>query len=1407
MTSRDIETNTYRLTTLAVSELKGKQFIVPSYQRGYRWEADQVRALLEDLDVFEKNAQPGQFYCLQPLVVSGDAKDGTPWEVVDGQQRLTTLYLILRELNNGTESFQIRYERHSEDLHGLLNNEGNSPKTPDLFFLRSAQKEIKKWLEEGPARHADFGRSLRHETGACAKFIWQQVAAHKEAIRSFIRLNGGKIKLRDAELIRALFLMQRSGGSGADRQRIALRWDEMERRLQDPEFWAFLCGDKSTPDCRIEWLLRLTAPKHCSDSNSKEHAVFEWFQQELEERSPEHVWAEVDAQFSILEEWFEDNTLYHLTGFLIRHSNSRVRELIDLAARCSKDHFRRSLKNKIREAVFKNCTSDSALETFIDKLQYGNSEIKTVLLLLNLATLERDQTQTVRFSFHKYQIQAWDIEHIHATASRQPKDKPEFQSAFGSLIDYYERRDCREQCQDIQGILEKIDQVTVEALRESYEKFIKEFIKGDAFGDSDHIGNLTLLDAGTNRGFGNVPFALKRDWILQLDPSQRYILPCTLNVFTKTYSKDPAYLLHWTESDASDYQASLKQTLTAFFADSWESTSNATPMASASSNAKKESPVLAQAQLQGNKVQGIEAQVIRASFLDLFVQTHFSSVEIPLIQRDYAQGRVTAERVRTAFLHAIRDSLSKPEPLHLDFVYGEVHKGRFQPIDGQQRLTTLFLLHWFLANQADQMGDFRGRMRDANGQPKFRYAVRQSSQLFFNHLLDLSVSQANQKILSDIIRNQPWFRAKWRHDPTIAGALVMIDAMVVVFKDADVGSLYARLTSSKDSPISLEVLDLGSVGQAEEIYIKMNARGKELTGFERFKAWLMDVHEELDWPVGADLPHQWKLLLDGPWLDLFWHFSRDRKTPAEQASMAFLRTFLALAVNFRASTDIQWDPTWLQQANTDDPATWKGLVTRDGLTAVFEHFECLSARGNGTPELKALRARLLHGPAAPFDGKCLLLPFFEEPNANLTLKHRLWLHATCLGMKAKWSEASQAENHWYRVVRNLLEHSTLTSESFGKAVSALGKLFQIASSAGSILRALSDIEMKLEVLNREQLNEEIRKAKLILAENHGREWERAIPEAETQAAFHGQIELLLPETDDFSKFTHRSSIAKRLWNNEGSRVGRGDLLLVRAILARCDDLNLASQDRIHLTDSIANWRTELGRQNGWSQFRDGTRKILDELPQLGDIESFLREIIRKGPVSAETWRRNLIDHGHKLMKGSRGKIQNYRGHGVFVYRLDNSTEGDILIDQRATLRNHMIRQLLDTKGWSFLSGAEDWRQVQIDKDLVFYRGHHIPVRKSFPGRDTQDPPTVQCTFEYAKLTFRVLLEPNANLVEIAYPSDDSFQTLRQSLRDRLLNMENESKELMAAVEELMEVCVTLPELKPDDRASRDSISQ
>lgn len=307
---------THVLTTKSVRELSGKQFFIPNYQRGYRWESEQVTALLNDLAAFKAKHREGTFYCLQPLVVYN--KSGIWWDVVDGQQRLTTLFLISRELEGEIEPFHIKYERHDtnlEDLLRMLEQPGSKVALPDLHYIREATKAIQSWKE------VDNNRNLltRHDI-AQARFIWYSVESTKEAMHSFSRLNGGKIKLKDAELIRAA-LVQRAGQNEADRHRIALRWDDMERRLQDPEFWAFLTHEKTTLDCRIDWLLRLTAREDRNTKGKSERAVFDWFLKELINQNPAQVWEKIESCFATLEEWFEDNRLFHLVGFLTQGGN------------------------------------------------------------------------------------------------------------------------------------------------------------------------------------------------------------------------------------------------------------------------------------------------------------------------------------------------------------------------------------------------------------------------------------------------------------------------------------------------------------------------------------------------------------------------------------------------------------------------------------------------------------------------------------------------------------------------------------------------------------------------------------------------------------------------------------------------------------------------------------------------------------------------------------------------------------------------------------------------------------------------------------------------------------------------------------------------------------------------------
>lgn len=199
---------------------------------------------------------------------------------------------------------------------------------------------------------------------------------------------------------------------------------------------------------------------------------------------------------------------------------------------------------------------------------------------------------------------------------------------------------------------------------------------------------------------------------------------------------------------------------------------------------------------------------------------------IPKIQRDYAQGRKNSDinRVRERFLDSLHEAIIK-EPITLDFVYGDIKDGEMVPLDGQQRLTTLFLIHWYAAKKEHIPPE------DYSFLKNFSYETRYSARDFCIDLL--KYEPFFEKKISEEIINQVWFPLNWKKEPTISSMLVMIDAINEKFKD--IPNIWDRL---KNGAISFYFLPIKDMGLTDEIYIRMNSRGKPLTQFEHFKAEL-----------------------------------------------------------------------------------------------------------------------------------------------------------------------------------------------------------------------------------------------------------------------------------------------------------------------------------------------------------------------------------------------------------------------------------------------------------------------------------------------------------------------------------------------------------------------------------------
>lgn len=238
-------------------------------------------------------------------------------------------------------------------------------------------------------------------------------------------------------------------------------------------------------------------------------------------------------------------------------------------------------------------------------------------------------------------------------------------------------------------------------------------------------------------------------------------------------------------------------------------------------------------------------------------------IEIPLIQRDYAQGRDGAmvERIRTSFIDVLHSALIGHGRVSLDFVFGDVEDGTLRPLDGQQRLTTLFLLHWYLAFRGEQVSQ-------AVGWKRFSYTTRASARLFCERLVESRPPPTVEKLSAWLI-DQSWYLHTWLHDPTVQSMLVMLDALHARFRGDDCLAAWERLVNAREPAISFHLLLLtGQMDLNEDAYIKMNSRGKPLTPFETFKGQFEQLLENSH----PERSMEFALKVDDVWSDIFWRY-------------------------------------------------------------------------------------------------------------------------------------------------------------------------------------------------------------------------------------------------------------------------------------------------------------------------------------------------------------------------------------------------------------------------------------------------------------------------------------------------------------------------------------------------------
>ena len=571
------------------------RFWIPAYQRGYRWKTLQVNQLLNDIWKFAKNSEDGpkdEFYCLQPIVVK--MQQNRRIEVIDGQQRLTTIYILLPYLKDimtilGKSSFEIYYETRGDANESFLSEIDikRCNENIDFFHMCKAYAAITKWFSDrdGMDRFT-FLHTLLKRKGRNVKVIWYQLSPRENSVEAFIRLNVGKIPLTDDELIRALFLRNNSDSEGKSLQlRIAYEWDQLEKSLQSDSFWYFLSNEAAPSQNRIGFIFDIVARAYGLPPGTEHDAyrIFYAFEQKIIKKGsrPESVWLEIKKVFMTLEEWYEDRTLYHIIGFLIQQGIS-ISELREMSQGCTKSNFENKLRQKIfyRVIVQKNMSDLNANElgdcisNRLEELTYGpdSKRIKDLLILFNVATLLENEKSTLRFSFDNFKKEeGWDIEHIRSIAENKPETFKEQRKWLKNCLKYFQKQKSNKSNTALQ---QKIEQFMTKSLKKLYaenefEALYREVLRFFRESEVDEainsIANLTLLDRSTNRSYKNAVFAIKRQKLLSLDQEGTLVPLCTRNVFLKCYSPDVDNMMFWNKDDQDGYRDAIRRTLIQFF--------------------------------------------------------------------------------------------------------------------------------------------------------------------------------------------------------------------------------------------------------------------------------------------------------------------------------------------------------------------------------------------------------------------------------------------------------------------------------------------------------------------------------------------------------------------------------------------------------------------------------------------------------------------------------------------------------------------------------------------------------------------------------------------------------------------------------------------------------------------------
>lgn len=628
--------------------LDGRYFYIPAYQRGYRWTEKQVDDLLRDLLCFANdNKEDGDFYCLQPIIARPitdehklqmifntkhieNIKEKGVWEIIDGQQRLTTIFLLykylvavkgwdeatLKEEEDGKELYHILYETREDSALFLdtlsLNiiNDGQEYKENiDFYHMASAFKYIDNWIKnEGKQINLRYklGGSLekvrnnlfavlngmRDTKSGSVQVLWYELAEDKSqsSIKEFQKINTGKIRLTDAELIKGLFLLNKNFEQNSKyikQSTLAIEWEFIENTLHANSFWYFLQRKGIDMPNRIDLLFSLIYKIHKLEGlegeefndvlkeadkeilDTKKSVIFRYYYDMFEGKQGEELqiavanaWKEVMTLFRTLDDWFYTPSTYNYIG-LLSQCGEDISRLIcyynNMSESATQEDFIVYLKDRIKFYLkgVKRDDNGNIITTYKDR-----KHIYRILLTLNIHLLNiqnsklNSESDVYKFPFDVLNSQDWDIEHIdsfHTNALKADELKREWVNTAMS------DRQAFLSDEEIDSINQKIENNDYDDIIEMLKKNAGEVEIGEDI--KNGIGNLTLLDAETNRSYGNSLFCTKRRIIIERIKQGVFVPIATQYIFSKFYDEKGTNRSVWGKEDMESYQQYIVELL------------------------------------------------------------------------------------------------------------------------------------------------------------------------------------------------------------------------------------------------------------------------------------------------------------------------------------------------------------------------------------------------------------------------------------------------------------------------------------------------------------------------------------------------------------------------------------------------------------------------------------------------------------------------------------------------------------------------------------------------------------------------------------------------------------------------------------------------------------------------------